>query len=346
MLTQVQGGTALTGTQLSSLGVGKGVQDMLNTLPPSERQSVETSFLEMAPTSGGTYTSDPVAIGAAIGRFAAAYEAIHGSPTTPDNNSGSSTIIMGATSTNWLLDGTGLSDDKLDQLLAAAMIKQSNSEEQNALSSVLSARENAKAALLGQAGKLHDEANEMRSSALTALIVTCVTAAASCIMAGVSIGYSVKADRMMNKVELPGAGGEKPPIDEGEGSGLAPKSSTESESALDADIDKVNSQDKFQLDMKKIGAVENKAQTMNTIGQMFTNVGQGVGGYFSSMGQAAAKDIEAEGDVMAAYAQEFQANADMANSVLQKVNDNSKQIIAFLQAVQQAKSDAMASIKG
>jgi hypothetical protein len=103
-------------------------------------------------------------------------------------------------------------------------------------------------------------------------------------------------------------------------------------------------QGKFDYQMKLIGANETIAGSRQQIGQTINQLGQTVGGAGSTFFQADAKDKEAEGTRDAAEAQSLQAQGDYANSLLQKIGDNAKQIIQFLQAIEESKSDEMRSI--
>jgi hypothetical protein len=105
-----------------------------------------------------------------------------------------------------------------------------------------------------------------------------------------------------------------------------------------------NQKENFDYKMKEIQETQTYAQNLQTVGQTIGNLGNSVGGAANTFFQADAKDDEAEGSRAAAEAQTLQAAGDYANSLLQKIEDNAKQIVQFLQAVQQSKSDEMRSI--
>jgi len=102
--------------------------------------------------------------------------------------------------------------------------------------------------------------------------------------------------------------------------------------------------DDFQEKMNTFKGRGEVIQGLQSIGQTIAQIGNTAGSYVGTMSQALAKDDEAEGSRDAAEAQTLQSQADYANTLMQKASDNLKQIISFLQTVQESKSDEMRSI--
>jgi hypothetical protein len=356
MLNQLQGGTRLTSSELTSLGVSTGVQSMLSSLPPAEQISVESAFLEMAPSSG-VYQAPPGAVDASIQRLVAA------------NN-----VVMGAISSNWLLDGTGLSVDDLSALLAKLEVKAMNQEEQSAESQVLAQHQQAEADDMQQGVQLNKEASTMESGAAVQLACTVVGSAISLGMAGYSMKLSGGAETELNGLKVPEAPGEGEDVDEGGGGqihGADPEleisepsetpsgQKVQGERQVDGEEEdedqnkQVNKEDeklkaqnkfqeenaKFDLKQKQIQSVQTKAQTMQGLGQTLDNLFQGFGSFASTTAQAQGKADEATGDFFAAQGQQASAQADEANQVLQKVDQLVPQLIQFLQTVESHQAD-------
>lgn len=100
----------------------------------------------------------------------------------------------------------------LDEL-GALIIEQANQLEKSALDDRLAMRQEAKSQLLLQASDELKAAAKMKSSALTALIVSVVTAAVSFALAGASAMKSMSAGRDLVAIKTSGSGHEAAPAD-------------------------------------------------------------------------------------------------------------------------------------
>ena len=114
--------------------------------------------------------------------------------------------------------------------------------------------------------------------------------------------------------------------------------------AIDDKLQYKMQKDKFDKQMKVISAEETHAATLQTVGQTIGQLGSTISNAVNSFYQADAKDLEAEGTRDAAEAQTLQAAGDYATSLVQKLEDNAKQIVEFLQTIEQSTSDEMRSI--
>lgn len=213
-----------------------------------------------------------------------------------------------------LVSTLAISSNALD-FLARVMIEQAGEQRKSALQDRLSAREIAKGELLNQAGKMDEEADKLSSSAKTAMIVSVVMssiAVVGAVAGAFASGFSAVKQAGALKSAL--AGGESMATVGSNLGAMAGKASSIASSVG--------------------GAASSVAQSSNQIGQ-------GLSGYYSTMGQADAKHLEAEGQRSAAEAQETQAEGDIAKEQQQALDQMVQSIIQFLKDLKEAKAQQM-----
>lgn len=229
-----------------------------------------------------------------------------------------------------------ISGNALD-FLARVMIEQSAEQRKDALNDRLAARSQAKSELLDQAGKLKDSAEKMSSSALTSMIVTVVMSAVA-IAGSVASVVGTVGGAMKNASAMKEMTG-----DVGK---LAPTMSKVDAGTAAAKMMKAGA---FTSD--KVETLANSAQRFNVAAQVGSQVSQtanqiggGVSNYTSTVGQADAKNLEAQGSESAAKAQETQAIGDVRKEQQQALDQMVQSIIQFLKDLKEAKAQQMQAL--
>lgn len=214
--------------------------------------------------------------------------------------------------------------------LARVMIEQASEQRKNALNDRLAAREMAKSELLSQAKAMRDEADTLASSSKTAMIVSVVMASVSIVAGAISMGSSIASAARGAKAVTAAREG----MEAGNEGGTKVLSKAE----IIAKSMKAPEQDKGARVLGSIGSGS------GSIGQGSGQLGQGVSGYYSTQGQADAKNKEAEGSVHAAQAQETQAKGDLRKEQQQALDGMMQSIIQFLKDLQEAKAQQMQAL--
>lgn len=88
-------------------------------------------------------------------------------------------------------------------------------------------------------------------------------------------------------------------------------------------------------------ALYGSSQGATSIGGSLGQIGQSSSGYETTSAQATAKEMEAQGQIDAAQAQEMQNVADLKKEMQDSMNDMIKSIIAFLKELSDAKAQQM-----
>jgi hypothetical protein len=299
--------------QQKAAEVASGVQARLENMPPAE-QALFLAAIKSSPD----LTPDMVSK-MSSGQIS---EALNRLTTAADSVSNA---------ISWLFEGTRDDIKTLGKLL----IQQAASEAKSALDDRLAARDAAKADLMGQAGKLKQEATEMMVVAVVSLVITCVTAAATAFFAGKeaaslkNMGKAVKgtgesAEELKNLNKLKNAY---------KGVDVEESKDLQKIEAKLAKLEKTRDQE-FNLANTTAGFQQN-------LGQMANTLGGGIGSFVTTMVQADGKMKEAEGSEMAAQAQYHQSEADKAKDVQQAFEDTINKLVEFLKDMMDSKANQM-----
>ena len=209
-------------------------------------------------------------------------------------------------------------------ILGKLMIIHANESRKEAMDQRLQARESAKTELLAQAGQDHDAADKMRSSAVVALVMSVVSVVVSAISIGFAVRSTAQAGAKLNSLERP--------------------EMAEGETTQNAGAEYTNSKAEYDEGMQQVQDLNNRSNVAIQITNMASSIGQSLSGYFSTTGQADAKEDQAKGEEYAALAQDDMAKGDQAKEVFQAADDLVKQIINLLKDLKDSKAQEMASI--
>ncbi|NIZ12021.1 hypothetical protein [Phaeobacter sp. HF9A] len=149
---------------------------------------------------------------------------------------------------------------------------------------------------------LEGQAETMRTSAVTQLVVSVVSVAASAASAGVSFAGAAKAGKIAADAAETGANG-----------------TAEAATALNT----------------KAQTVAAKSQSVSGMIGLSNTSGEATGGMIT-------KNVEADGQELAAKSQTEQSNADLAKTVMDDFKELVRSIIQFLKDMQQSEVDRMA----
>ena len=99
-----------------------------------------------------------------------------------------------------------------------------------------------------------------------------------------------------------------------------------------------------QADTAKLSAIGGKASNVSQLGGGISSLGSGAANFASTQSQAAAKEIESEGAILAAEAEETKSEGDIAREQQQSLDETTKQLIAFIKELRDAEVEQMAAI--
>lgn len=223
--------------------------------------------------------------------------------------------------------------------LARVMIEQASDQRKNALDNRLSAREQAKSELMGQAEKMQKAAEESSSAALNAMITTVVMSSVAFVAssAGAVLGGMSAVKQGAGFKDALGGAKAAGLQDAGTKAAGIQNAATKPISIKDA---ATQAQLGMSSGMIKAGKAADGLGGAQTLGQ----IGQSAGGYQSAMGEAASKTLDAEGQREAAKAQDSQARADVAKESQEALNQMMQSIIQFLKDLQEAKAEQMRTL--
>lgn len=234
--------------------------------------------------------------------------------------------------------------------LAKAMIEAAGQQRQNALDDRLAARQEARAQLLKQSGKMKDAAEKMMDGATTALIMGVVGGAIS--IAGsmtAALGTLSQVKKMSQSMkstkdavsEVSTAERRVVELEQGAGN----LSRTERRTAMiDAKTARTTAVNKQEIEKKAFETASAKSQMFTAAGQVgsaFGDTTRSIGTSLDARAQAEAKKTDAEGTKDAAEAQYIQQTADTKKELQDSLNDMIKQIIDFLKEIENAKVEGM-----
>ena len=219
--------------------------------------------------------------------------------------------------------------------LAKMLIEFAANARQNALDARLSARAQAKSELHEQAGKTREAADKAVSAAWMQLgfaigsaVVTGISAgfsAANLKDAGKLTGQLSKANKIMDKAgDIADAAG-----DTSVGRQAANVSSKAGR--LGGEIS------------KDIDLVLQKTNLINTVGGGAAQLATAGGTFGAGLENAAAQKIEADGQALAAEAQDTQADADLAKQFMDELQEMINSALQFLREISQAETEMMAT---
>jgi hypothetical protein len=243
-------------------------------------------------------------------------------------------------SSRWESLSTGNALDDLVKIL----IQLAADQKKAALDERLNARESAKSSLIDQAGKQEEAASKTREGAIVSLVLTVVAAAITIVSSAASLkqaGGALKAAKesvaAANTVDTAAKTINKLTDVTGnivKGSEGAVKAAAATKEAAQSVAD----------------ASGTLASTLNARASSFSGIGNSVssavnqsGAATSSLLQADAKDLEAQGSRAAADAQEAQSLVEFKKEVQQNLEDLLKAVIQFIKALQDAKVEQLAA---
>lgn len=216
-----------------------------------------------------------------------------------------------------------LSSVRDPDMLAKLMIEMSSMSRQNALDARLQARSQARSELEGQAGETREAAQKMLVSAIVGLIMAVVSLAVSVV--GAAMSGSASKDAASNS-----------------------KDAIKANKLMD-ETDNLTGADKLKLEHKASGSdslarISNtKADSINQVTGALTGFANALKGALEGSLNASAKMDEADGQMLAAAAQDSQANADMAKQFMDELQELIRSALQFLKDMQQAETDMMAT---
>lgn len=298
----------LTVSDADATKVATGIQAKIATMPPAEATIFLASLgaASLAPLGSNI----PDNIDALLSNFASAVDAI----------------------VNFVSVGD------LESFMGKVMIKQAHEEEKNALDTRLASRQEAKADLLSQASKMHEEATKMRTGAIISLVVAVVSAAVTLGFAGASMS---KSNSAMGEIKGMSGSSEAGPMEEAP-TGI--KDDNELVALDEPGPEQVKVDMDKQVSLAKINILNSQGQALGSVGGAFNALGGALAGAVNSFAQADAKDIEAEGAVDAANAQETQAIGDHLKEIQGALQNLIDKVIQFLKDLQDTKAQAMQSM--
>lgn len=326
--TTEDGASTLTVDKKQADAVQTGIQARLADLPPAEQKAFLAMTANLAPGDVDT----PKKLDIVLDAFEAAAKLV-------DNDAMPMTFI-----------------GDIARFLARAMIEFAGDQRQSALKDRLAARQQAKAELLEQAGKMDDAANKMISGATTALIIGAVGGALSIAGSGLAALGSVRQLGTMTKsMKSTQAASENASKFTDEFSNLNKlaqhtsgvdaakiKSATTATKASQKAADMAHDAEKAVFDV-----ASTKAQMFTSLGQVSSatgDIGRSGSASVDTLAQAEAKKIDADGARDAAEAQYAQQVADMKKELQDSLNDMIKQIINFIKEMKDAEVDAMRAL--
>jgi hypothetical protein len=243
-------------------------------------------------------------------------------------------------SARWESLSTGNALDDLVKIL----IQLAADQKKAALEERLGAREAAKSSLIDQAGKQEEAASKTREGAIVSLVLTVVAAAISIVSSAASLKASAGALSAAKQ-----------------GVTAATTVSTATKSinqltTVTGDIAKgaqgaaKAAQATKEAAQTVADASSTLASTLNARASSISGLGNAVsqavnqsGASTSSLLQADAKDLEAQGARSAAEAQEAQSLTEFKKEVQQNLEDLLKAVIQFIKALQDAKVEQLAA---
>jgi len=229
------------------------------------------------------------------------------------------------------------------RFIGAILIKNADAMRQSALNDRMAAREAARDALLGQAGKLHDAADKTRTLAIVAIAAVLVVSVASIIASVISIGSSVM-ERSAATAAAKGVAGQKTDIKNleslrsrvasPEDANLLSRKITEAETSVERISKDAEARIAMlqRLNQRSLSA----AQIANAAGSVIKSV--------EGILQADVKSTEADATLLSSYAQFDQQRADAKKELYDKVIDLVQQSINTYRNLQQSQVEAMRAV--
>lgn len=222
--------------------------------------------------------------------------------------------------------------------LAALLIEMNDLQRKNALDQRLASRDTAKSQLEGQA-------QETRESAIKELASAAVAVALAVVSFAVSVGGALKMGSELKT---------------GMSATMSAGKMSDEVSTMQGNMGKmVNHLDegsKLQM-TSKIGGVQNQADTLRSMGDMavrksdmintytqaINSLVRGVSDALSTSLRAFAKFDEAQGQVLAANAEDTKADADQIKEFMNSIEELLKSALEFMQKLNDAEVELMAS---
>ncbi|MGR3483859.1 MAG: hypothetical protein ACU0BF_00800 [Paracoccaceae bacterium] len=223
--------------------------------------------------------------------------------------------------------------------LGKLLIEMASMGREQALDQRLAARDAAKADQLSQADATREAGQKAMQGALASMVVSAVSAGVTIGATAKSTAQSVEGLKMNKTAAIEKGGAEidmieakqwqaKPDAIESELGGLM------AENAID------RSTAATQLG-KEGDMLMQKGQAMMTNAQAMGQALNGVGGLASGSMQAQAANIEAEGQVDAANAQEEMSNVELAKKVMDDMSEMVRAALDFLRKMEQTEAEMM-----
>lgn len=200
--------------------------------------------------------------------------------------------------------------------IAELMIITATDQRKEAMQSRLNLRDNVKAMIEAQVGKLEDAAKEMKSAAMKVLVTGIISAAVQGIAAGVGMYGAMKTkdasmEQLANQKEAAKHGSKMPEITE------------------------------VQINASKSAANANATQKAFEMGG---GISQSAGQSERMKDEAKAKEDEAEATAHSAEAEQQRADADMEKEIFSQLAEVIKSIIQFIKEMKDAEVEQMAAV--
>ncbi|MEM8797306.1 MAG: hypothetical protein AAGE61_17230 [Pseudomonadota bacterium] len=235
------------------------------------------------------------------------------------------------------------------KLLARAMVENAGQQRKEALNQRLSSRLEAKEQLDRQAGDLSAAADKMRTGAITALVLTVVTAVVSIVMSAVSL-RGMKG----NMAELKNAGQQTQQATQlsnqaAQTSKIASNTSGTAATKLNTQAAQMSNQANemnvnAKISLETVSASSAKAQQTASMGGAIGGMGSSSAGAVQSLTGAQAKDLEADASEEAAEAELTKSEADVDREVQQALDEFMKHLINFIKELRDAEVEQMAAV--
>jgi len=209
-------------------------------------------------------------------------------------------------------------------VLAALLIEMTSMSRQNALDSRLQARSQARSELEGQAAETREAATKMLASAIVGMVISVVSAA-------IAIGGAAKSGGSIKE------------------SASHTKDAHQANKIMDSAEGGLSDAGKLKLTHQadNAGALARNAQLKGDLTTQLTGALTGLANAVKSLTEgslgAASKMDDAQGQELAAAAQDTQANADVAKKIMDELEEMIKAAIQFLKEMAQAETDMMAT---
>lgn len=265
-------------------------------------------------------------------------------PTSPDKALEKLDKALGKLQTANAEVDNYLSDfSEILRYIGAVLIKNAEAMRQSALNDRIAARDSARGALLGQAGKLHEAADKARTLAYTSLALTVAVSLASAALTGVSLRNTLKESSIIKttakevaslKTDIKNLESLHSRVSNPDEVKVLSRKLTEAKSSIDSITEAARDQ------REKLQRVSQMADLGNRINSSIGNVTKSA----EAIQQADIRSTEADGNLMGAYAQFDLQKSDTKKDLYDKVVDLIQQSINTYRNLQHSQAEAMRAV--